>query len=192
MPLPVRILALALAFSALNTRGEEPLPLPTSLLPPVPESNGMLPRIPSTPQPTGFIKPTKSIRPPSATAPVIHPMPDLQPPVHIVSTPAPDTRLRRLVVVDASMSPQAIREAILASSQGRVPVSVSGGVTAPATVLTDLAGFFGNTANADTQQKVLDTVKKGMGASSRPLKRVEVVGWLPNEGVMAVAVYPES
>ena len=27
---------------------------------------------------------------------------------------------------------------------------------------------------------------------AKPLKRAEVVGWLPNEGVMAVAVYPES
>ena len=40
--------------------------------------------------------------------------------------------------------------------------------------------------------KVLETVRKGMGASSKPLKRAEVVGWLPSEGVMAVVVYPES
>jgi hypothetical protein len=39
---------------------------------------------------------------------------------------------------------------------------------------------------------VLETVRKGMGTASKPLKRAEVVGWLPDEGVMAVAVYPES
>jgi hypothetical protein len=69
---------------------------------------------------------------------------------------------------------------------------MAGGVSAPAPVLTDLAAFFGATANAETQKKVIDTVKKGMGSSSRRLGRVEVVGWVPSQGVMAVAVYPES
>jgi hypothetical protein len=199
MPAPLRILALGLVCTALSASAEEPLPLPTSLLPPVPQNNGfstpssgILPRVEVAPQPTGFIKPTKSIKPPTATTAVAGVDQSLPPPVQIVSTPAPDTRLRRLVVVDASMSPQAIREAILASTQGRLPVTVSSGVTAPAPVLTDLAGLFGSTANADTQQKVLDTVKKGMGSASKPLKRVEVVGWVPSQGVMAVVVYPES
>ena len=62
-----------------------------------------------------------------------------------------------------------------------------GGVNAPAPVLTDLAWLFGSTVTEDTQKKVLETVRKGMGESSKPLKRAEIVGWLPTEGVMAVA-----
>ena len=100
--------------------------------------------------------------------------------------------MRRLVVVDATMSPESIRQTILASGHGRVPVTMAGGVSAPAPVLTDLAGLFGSTATEETQKKVIETVKKGMGSSSRPLKRVEVVGWVPSHGVMAIAVYPES
>ena len=79
----------------------------------------------------------------------------------------------------------------MASGQGRTPVTVVG-MDAPAPVLTDLAAFFGGDVNADTQKKLLDTVSKGMGATSKVPRRVEVVGWLPTEGVMAVAVYPES
>lgn len=90
------------------------------------------------------------------------------------------------------MTPEAVRETILACGQTRTPVTMVGGVSAPPPVLTDLAGLFGSTVTEDTQKKVLETVRRGMGASSKPLKRVEVVGWLPNEGVMAVAVYPES
>jgi hypothetical protein len=90
------------------------------------------------------------------------------------------------------MTPEAIREAIIACGQSRTPVTTFGGVNAPAPVLTDLAGLFGSTVTEDTQKKVLETVSKGMGAASQPLKRAEVVGWLPSEGVMAVRVFPES
>lgn len=132
-----------------------------------------------------FLKPSKSIKPPvSPTATVEAPS--------IVQTPTAETRLRRLVVVSGNMTPEAIREAIIACGQSRTPVTTLGGVNAPALVLTDLASLFGSTATEDTQKKVLETVRKGMGASSKPLKRAEVVGWLPSEGVMAVMVYPES
>ncbi len=162
---------------------EEPLPLPTMAplqLAPIP--------LPAT----GFIKPTKSIKPPAAVPQVTPAGQPIAPPVQIVSAPTPDTRLRRLVVVDASMSPEAIRDFILSSSAGRTPVSMSRGVSAPAPVLSSLAGYFGDTANAETQKKVLDTVKNGMGSATKALKRVEVVGWVPSQGVMAIAVYPES
>lgn len=133
----------------------------------------------------GFLKPSKSIKPPASTAaPVASPS--------IVQAPTAETRLRRLVVVSGDMTPEAIREAIIACGQSRTPVTTVGGVNAPAPVLTDLAGLFGSTVTEDTQKKVLETVRKGMGASSKPLKRAEVVGWLPSEGVMAVVVYPES
>ena len=135
--------------------------------------------------PRGFLKPTKSIKPPASTsAPAPAPT--------IAQTPAADTRLRRLVVVSGTMTPEAIRDTILACGQTRMPVTTAGGVSAPAPMLSDLAGLFGSTVDEDTKNKVLETVRKGMGSGAKPLKRVEVVGWLPSEGVMAVAVYPES
>lgn len=135
--------------------------------------------------PRGFLKPSKSIKPPVSTvAPAPAPS--------IVQAPSADTRLRRLVVVSGTMTPEAIRDTILACGQTRMPVTTAGGVNAPAPMLSDLAGLFGSTVNEDTKNKVLETVRKGMGSTAKPLKRVEVVGWLPSEGVMAVAVYPES
>ncbi|MFZ2281548.1 MAG: hypothetical protein WAW39_27365 [Prosthecobacter sp.] len=135
--------------------------------------------------PRGFLKPSKSIKPPvSAVAAVPAPA--------IVQSPTAETRLRRLVVVSGAMTPEAIRDTILACGQTRTPVTTAGGVNAPAPMLSDLAGLFGSTVTEDTQKKVLETVRKGMGSSVKPLQRVEVVGWLPSEGVMAVAVYPES
>lgn len=136
--------------------------------------------------PRGFLKPSKSITPPTSEVAAI------VPPAAIVQTPTAGTRLRRLVLISGATTPEVIREAILACGQTRTPVTMVGDVKAPAPVLSDLAGLFGSAATEDTQKKVLETVSKGMGASSRPLKRVEVVGWLPSEGVMAVAFYPES
>lgn len=164
-----------LFFSAALLRAEEPL-LPQALVPGVSLNlNGT----------RGFLKPSKSIKPPVAVVAAAVPS-------SIVQTPTAETRLRRLVVVSGNMTPEAIRESILACGQTRTPVTMAGGLNASALVLTDLAGLFGSAATEDTQKKVLDTVRKGMGTSSKPLKRAEIVGWLPNEGVMAVAVYPES
>lgn len=172
---PAFCLVLVNLFSAALISAQEPM-LPQALVPGASfHFDG----------PRGFLKPTKSIKPPvstatAATAP------------SIVQVPTAETRLRRLVVVSGTMTPEAIREAILACGQSRTPVTMLGGVNAPAPVLTDLAGLFGSTVTEDTQKKVLETVRKGMGESSKPLKRAEIVGWLPTEGVMAVAVYPES
>ncbi len=172
---PTFCLVVAYYCSAAFLSAQEPL-LPQALVPGMTfHSDG----------PRGFLKPSKSIRPPvSDTSAIAAPS--------IVQAPTAETRLRRLVVVSGTMTPEAIREAILACGQSRTPVTMLGGVNAPAPVLTDLAGLFGSTVTEDTQKKVLETVRKGMGESSKPLKRAEIVGWLPTEGIMAVAVYPES
>lgn len=170
-----RLLACLLLGSAASY-AEEPV-LPQALVPGAGFNTG---------GPRGFLKPSKSIKPPPAAPGAVEVAPS------IVQTPTAETRLRRLVVLSGDMTPEAIREAILACGQSRTPVTTLGGVNAPAPVLTDLAGLFGSTVTEDTQKKVLETVRKGMGASSKPLKRAEVVGWLPSEGVMAVVVYPES
>lgn len=190
MPLLTRILAV-LAISAAFGQAQEVLPLPQSLSPVLPPVSGLR----DEPLPQGaavFLKPTKTIKPPASIPVAASGAQAEAPPLQIVSSPSPDTRLRRLVVVDATMNPDVIRRTILASGQSRVPVTMAGGVSAPAPVLSDLAGLFGSTADEAMQKKVIETVKKGMGSSSRRLKRVEVVGWVPSQGVMAVAVYPES
>lgn len=175
MKFPV-VSAILVAFSAAALHAEEPV-LPQTLVP----GAGFAPH-----GTHGFLKPSKSIKPPPAAPTVAAVAPS------IVSAPTAETRLRRLIVVSSDMSPEAIREAIIACGQSRTPVTTAGGVNASALVLTDLAGMFGSTVTEDTQKKVLETVRKGMGASSKPLKRAEVVGWVPSEGVMAVVVYPES
>jgi len=133
-----------------------------------------------------FLKPTKSIKPPSAAVPAVA----LQPQVNVPTV----ARLRRLILMPGTLTPAAMREQILASGLSSTPVTVVGMNAPAAPVLTHLASFFGSDVNADTQKKLLDTVRQGMGvsATSRAPRRVEVVGWLPTEGIMAVAVYPES
>lgn len=133
-----------------------------------------------------FLKPTKSIKPPALPAASPVTTAALQPQV---STPTV-ARLRRLILMPGGLTPEAMREQMLAGGQTRTPVTVVG-MEAPAPVLRHLAGFFGDDVTADTQKQLLETVRQGIGGS-RPPRRVEVVGWLPSEGVMAVAVYPES
>jgi len=135
-----------------------------------------------------FLKPSKSIKPPVTTSTTAAlPQPQVNAPTV--------ARLRRLILMPAGISPEMMREHIAASGQSRQPVTTVG-LQAPASVLTKLADLFGSDVNADTQKKVIDAVRQGMGtekaAASTGPRRVEVVGWLPSEGVMAVAVYPES
>lgn len=129
-----------------------------------------------------FLKPTKSIKPPTTSASTAG-----QVTAPIVA------RLRRLILMPAGLPAEALREQIAASGQGRQPVTVVG-MQAPAPVLTKLADLFGSKVTEETEKKVIDAVRVGMSAGSpgSSPRRVEVVGWSPVEGVMAVAVYPES
>lgn len=133
-----------------------------------------------------FLKPTKSIKPPVTASAGLAAA--TQPQVNAPTV----ARLRRLILIPGGQSPEMIREQILATVQTRTPVTVLG-MDAPAPVLTNLANFFGGDVNADTQKQLLDTVSQGLGSkTSKTPRRVEVVSWQPGEGVMAVAVYPES
>lgn len=89
------------------------------------------------------------------------------------------------------LPPEAIREQILANVKNRTPVTVLG-MEAPAPILSNLADFFGSDVNPQTQKQLLDTVSDGLSNEKTVRRRVEVVSWQPNEGLMAVAVYPES
>lgn len=136
-----------------------------------------------------FLKPTKSIKPPAvAVSPSMAIA--LQPHVNVPTV----ARLRRLILMPGGMPPETMREQIAAIGQSRQPVTAVG-MTAPAPVLAKLADLFGSNVNDDTQKKVVDAVRQGMSsdatAKASP-RRVEVVGWAPTEGIMTVAVYPES
>jgi hypothetical protein len=166
-------------LTALVARAED-LPLPTGegflLEPAVP----VLPAAGAT-----FLKPTKSIKPPPA--PPGGRLAAAQPQVHAPT----EARLRRLILLPGGLSPQAMREQIAAGGQGLKPMTVVG-MEAPAPVLADLASFFGGAVNPETQQRLVETVRHGLAGGRSAPKRVEVVGWLPGEGVMALAVYPEG
>lgn len=133
-----------------------------------------------------FMKPTASIKPP---APAVNTAAALamQPQV----TAPTVARLRKLILMPGGLPPEAIREQILANGKNRTPVTVLG-MDAPAPILTNLANFFGGDVNAQTQKQLLDTVSNGLSKEKTARRRVEVVSWQPSEGVMAVAVYPES
>ena len=136
-----------------------------------------------------FLKPSKSIKPPVA---VVSPSvaSALQPHVNVPTV----ARLRRLILMPGGLPPETMREQIAAVGQSRQPVTAVG-MTAPAPVLAKLADLFGSNVNDDTQKKVIDAVRQGLNTEKTDPaapRRVEVVGWLPSEGLMTVVVYPES
>ena len=176
----------AIALATGLAREDEDLYLPLPEMEPMLESNA--------PQQASFLKPTKSIKPPApgtqaAMAPAQVAAATVLPTVNAPTT----QRLRRLVLVSGGTLPQeAIQSTMVASGHGSRPVTMVD-VETPATVLVELAEYFGREITDDTGKKVIDTVQKGLKqntSSSRP-RKVEVVGWLPKEGVMAVAVYPD-
>jgi hypothetical protein len=138
-----------ICLTALVARAED-LPLPTGegfFLEPAPS---MLPA-----SGAAFLRPTKSIKPPPA-------LPGgrlaaAQPQVHAPT----EARLRRLILLPGGLSPQAMREQIVAGGQGLQPMTVVG-MQAPAPVLANLASFFGGAVNPETQKRLVDTVRHGL------------------------------
>ncbi len=86
-----------------------------------------------------------------------------------------------------------MRQQMAEGSQSRQPVTAVG-VQAPAQVLAKLAELFGSEVNATTSKKVEEAVRLGLNSKepTRTARRVQVVGWQAKDGVMAVAVDPES
>ncbi len=154
------------------------------LLLPLPQAGMEMTLLDQSPSEKRFLKPTKSIKPPTVVAPA---NPTGQPQVHAPTV----ARLRRLILMPGGMTPERMREQIAASGQNRQPVTFVG-MDATAQVLAKLAGLFGSDVNADTEKKVIETVRQGFNDAAKSTRRVEVVSWQPTEGVMAVVVYPES
>lgn len=177
LPYPTRLIACLLLIAAALPGQDVFLPLPEAG-----------PELPVSMEPSGtrFLKPSKSIKPPAA-APVAG-----LPAQPQVSTPTV-ARLRRVILLPTGLPQDAMRQQMAQGGQSRQPVTAVG-VQAPAQVMARLAELFGSEVNASTPQKVEEAVRmglKGKETSDTP-RRVQVVGWQAKEGVMAVAVDPES
>ena len=99
--------------------------------------------------------------------------------------------LKRIVVMQGPVSKKLQRAEVLPSAGDGRPVTLVG-IDAPREVVRGLESFFGVQLTPDNEKKLLDTVRKGMAGASRQERKVEVLGWWPKEGVMAVGVYPEG
>lgn len=159
---------------------------------------------PISPVPRGYARPTVTIKPPTA-APSSQPKPAPFAPAPIaaapvrptaraqvlsttvVPTPEGTAALRRLVILPGNPSPDATRTSMLAAGETKEAVTCVG-VQAPAPVLLNLAGFFGNRVTPDSQKQLLETVQKGLAKPDEKPHHVQMVGWWPAEGVMAVAI----
>jgi hypothetical protein len=133
---------------------------------------------------TTFLKPTKSIKPP------------------VTAVPAPEERSREqllreeqrlLIEKTAALAQQRAAEQKATSALKRIVV-MQGPLSRKldTDVVRGLEGFFGVELTPDNEKKLLDTVRKGMAGASKQDRKVEVLGWWPKEGVMAVGVYPEG
>lgn len=180
VPAFTRLSALAfLALCAAPACGQEPfLPLP--------EAGLELPVVVMEPSGTRFLKPSKSIKPPLPAAAAATALPQ-------VSTPTV-ARLRRVILLPSGLPQETMRQQMAQGGQSRQPVTATMGVQAPAQVLAKLAELFGAEVNDHTQKKVEEAVRLGLGGApgAAVARRVQVVGWQPKSGVMAVAVDPGS
>ncbi|MCB1208723.1 MAG: hypothetical protein KDK97_05330 [Verrucomicrobiales bacterium] len=174
---------------------DELLPLPQAAPPMV---------APIAPAPSGYTRPTVTIKPPTV-APSALPKKEIFSPApvdiaptrpaaraQVLSTtvvPAPEgvSALRRLVILPGKPSPDATRTSMLAAGETKDAVTCVG-VQAPAPVLLNLASFFGNRVTPDSQKQLLETVQKGLAKPDQKPRQVQMVGWWPTEGVMAVAI----
>lgn len=99
--------------------------------------------------------------------------------------------LKRLVVLRGPVGKRDDPGLVLRALGEEKPVTLIG-VNAPSDTLRRLEGFFGVTLTPDNEQKILDAVRSGFAGSTKQQRKVELLGWWPDEGVMAVAVWPES
>ncbi len=93
--------------------------------------------------------------------------------------------LKRLVVVQGPVSQ---KPALPPAADGKTLSLV--GLDASKEVIRNLEGFFGVEINDASQKKLLEAVRAGIAASADKDRKVELLGWWPEEGVMAVTVSP--
>lgn len=174
--------SLVIAAATALTWAEEPLPLPSEEPAlPLPSVQPLL-EVPQQ-EPARLMKPTISIKPPSAPKPAAA--------VAVTAATAqPQVTLKRLVVMQGPVDKKIVQPELL-------PVGLNGPVTvlgmkAPQETIKSLESFFGVEMNESSEKKLLDAVRQGLAGSGSLKGKVEKLGWWPQEGVMAVAVYPGS
>jgi hypothetical protein len=155
---------------------------------------------------TTFLKPTKSIKPPVTAVPAPEERSReqllreeqrllIEKTAALAQQRAAEQKatsaLKRIVVMQGPLSRKLDRSEVLPQGKEGKPVTLVG-IDAPTDVVRGLEGFFGVELTPDNEKKLLDTVRKGMAGASKQDRKVEVLGWWPKEGVMAVGVYPEG
>jgi hypothetical protein len=131
----------------------------------------------------------------TSTTPLMRPTVSIKPPpVAIATQPKvtdkkPLVTLKRLVVMQGPVDRKIVKPDLLPVGLDGKPVTVLG-LTAPNETIKSLESFFGVEMNEASEKKLLDTVRQGLAGSTAATGKVELLGWWPNEGVMAVAVYP--
>lgn len=169
---------------------EELLPLPQQGPPPE-----RMVQVPSGPV---LFKPSTSIKPPSTAAPVA-----AKPAASTYAGSAaalfaaaqaakPRVTLKRLVVVNTPAKDAASQAPAMAARSGANSVTLVG-LDAPVETLRNLDHFFGTEITPDAEKKLLETLRQGVAKSAaQPVGKVEILGLWPEEGVLAVGVYPEG
>lgn len=198
-----RHVSMAVFLPAVLAPGQD-LPLPRHERDPVPTP---LMQMPQSPPP--FLRPTTSIKPPLPAA-AVKPEPAEKTAQQILSREqgvllgkadsltqkmAAEQRvtaaLKRIVVMQGPVARKLDSSQLPRDGGEGKPVTLVG-IEAPNEVVRGLEGFFGVQLTPDNEKKLLDTVRRGMAGASKQERKVEVLGWWPKEGVMAVGVYPEG
>lgn len=182
-----------LASVAFSAAVAEDLPLP------LPHQPGLdpLPRQPEASSGPVFLKPTTSIKVPAASAPALGGGQKFAP---VQKSALADQRevesrvtaaLKRIVVMQGGAGRKLDQKVPPPNVADGKAVTLIG-INAPKDTVRNLEGFFGVQLTPDNEKKVLETLRKGMAGTGRQSSRVEVLGWWPEEGVMAVGVSPEG
>lgn len=170
----------AITACALTMSGAEDLPLPVREGPLIPSA--------STGGP--LLKPTVSIKPP-VTATASSASANQQAMQAAEQKVIASAALRRLVLMEGPVKSKPAAPPFLAANQDGKPVTLAG-VNVTGETIKSLESFFGAAVTPDSEKKLLDAVRSGLAGGRKAGRKVEVVGWWPVEGVMAVAVWPES
>ena len=193
------ILILCVIGSGMIRAQELPLPVKDGGFEP------MVP-LPEAPSPT-FLKPTVSIKPPASATPVAPAALKngqgmtaeqqllMAKAASLAAQRAKDqaaaVSVKRIVVMKGPLSKKLEKSEMLPANPDGRPVTLVG-IDAPKDVVLGLESFFGVQLTPDNEKKLLETVSKGMAGASHQDRKVEVLGWWPKEGVMAVGVHPEG
>lgn len=99
--------------------------------------------------------------------------------------------LRRIVVMQKAAGQKLDQKAPPPNAVDGKAVTLIG-IDASKDTVRGLESFFGVQFTPDNEKKVLETLRKGMADTAKQPQKIEVLGWWPKEGVIAVGVSPEG